>query len=140
LDEHLASTPLRLIDDKHLDHLRKCNRLISELWRAAPELAPVLDALSDRLRSLEHAAAPGRVEANAADRTEDAGHSGRLREPGRTPTFGFLRNQNGDDCYVSRASVGEATWSALCDGRRASYEIVIGSVGKPQAVNVTVEP
>jgi tetratricopeptide (TPR) repeat protein len=142
LSKHLEVTPIRLFDDKHLEHVRKNYRLIMELRRSdTGELTQVLDELSERLRSVENQAARGHTgNGDQVPPVEDLGaHIGRLREPGRTSSFGFLRNRNGDDCYVSRASVGERVWARLCAGASATYEVIIGPVGKPQAINISVD-
>lgn len=138
---HLASTPLNHIDEKHREHLRKCHRLISELRRTGDQsLDIVLDALVNQLRSIEAEAVSWPAgDADSPDADNLDGNKGRLREPGRTETFGFLRNRNGDDSFVSRAAVGERVWSRLCAGVSASYDVVIGPKGKPQAINVLVD-
>jgi len=138
---HLSSTPINNIDDKHLEHLRKCYRLMNELRRSDDdEVLETLDALGTQLKSIENEVAPGRATENssAAHYNDVEGTVGRLREAGRSETFGFLRNRQGDDCYVSRSSVGERIWSRLCAGVTANYDVVIGPVGKPQAINVLV--
>jgi len=138
LSEHLKVMPIKLVDDKHLEHLRKGYRLIAELRRVDNgDLTQALTELSDRLRSIENDVNPGDEQEQPV---EYAGACvGRLREPGRTTTFGFLRNQNGEDCYVSRASVGERIWFELCNGARVRYETSVGPVGKLQAINVLLD-
>jgi len=142
LSKHLELTPIKLFDDKHLEHMRKAYSLIMELRRKdTGELTHVLDELWERLGCVNSQAAPGRVgDGDQVLPIDELGaHDGCLRAAGRTATFGFLRNRNGDDCFVSRTSVGERVWAQLCAGTRARYEVIIGSVGKPQAINVTVD-
>lgn len=139
--EHLEELPFELVDEKHLEHLKKVYRLISELKRSGEnEILEIVDDIYNLIRNIEKESAPGHSESEQQVASlENVGlHVGRLREAGRTTNFGFLRDQNGDDCYVSRSSVDEQIWEELCNGVRASYEVIIGSIGKPQAINVSI--
>lgn len=136
LTDHLNATALRLFDEKHLDHVLKAHRTISEIRnKGFGGHDDTLDKLLTAIDRVQSEATPGR---GVPWDIGQGQHVGRLREVGRTASFGFLRNGSGEDCYVSRASVGEVVWTALCDGARATYEVVIGPIGKPQATGVEI--
>ena len=49
--------------------------------------------------------------------------SGELKEQGRAPAFGFLRDTFGVDTYVNRNSVSATLWKDMCTGRTVRYDI-----------------
>ncbi|MEF0939876.1 NB-ARC domain-containing protein [Rhizobium sp. BR 362] len=66
------------------------------------------------------------------------GSVGRLKEKGRKPSFGFLADAFGNETYVSRSSVSDIVWEAMCSGKSVRYLVGRTSDGKTFAEKVEV--
>lgn len=129
---HLSGAERYCFDEKHVEHLNKVLRLIGELRRGYFPASDILNDLEQFILLLSSGS-----DAKLAIGESDL-RLGNLREEGRNPTFGFLRDQFGEDTYLGRNSVSEQVWASACEGHLIKFRISYLN-GRKFATDVIVE-
>ncbi|MCE9650981.1 MAG: hypothetical protein K8R18_15285 [Parvibaculum sp.] len=140
LDEFLLKVKAELFDEILSEHLQKALRTIEALRRCSQGVdLELLDMLYQKISNLQPARGfvPPPSSSNAVKSSTSSQRSiGELRIEGRREGFGFLRDSDGKDTYVARASIGESLWSDICQGRRVEYDVFDDGTGKTHAMNL----
>ena len=122
LHDFLRTVKPDVVDDTMIDHLAKVFPVIDALAQLPIADMSVLESTEYSVRNLS----PRHRLASAGtlyDREPIYDRSGELREQGRTPSFGFLRDTFGVDTYVSKTSVSATLWKDMCAGRTVRFDI-----------------
>ncbi|PNG25800.1 hypothetical protein CR492_11870 [Methylocella silvestris] len=118
-----------------VEHLQKALPVIESMQRYEQFCdLEMLDTLELTIRKLHPAFAVSALNEKCA-RDIYPRRVGLMKVQGRKETFGFLRDEEGVDAFIARASVDESLWAEMCNGKYVEYSIDEHADGKAKATN-----
>lgn len=113
-----------VVDDTMIWHLDKSVRTFESLKRVArQEDVIILDSVIYFIGRLEPVEGRGSAVESQDRVLVSSGHTGKLKQQGLKPDFGFIRDTFNVDTYVARNAVSESLWADLCAGRTVKFDV-----------------
>ncbi|MFG1213742.1 NB-ARC domain-containing protein [Xanthobacter flavus] len=137
-EEILDELNYNIIDSTMMDHIAKSRQVIDVAFQLplSGEVQFLIELREKVTKKLQWQDGRSLDQDGRKAPSHTGERIGTLRPQGRTENFGFIRDSFGVDTYVARSTVGDATWTKMCEGRPVRFEITTDSSGKTRATNL----
>lgn len=122
LHDFLIAVKPEVIDDTMIGHISNVLRVVESISRLAIADLVMLENTTCLINRLSPHHQNNVIKTTPTSETI-YDQSGELKQQGRTPTFGFLRDAFGNDTYVHRSNVNATLWRDMCAGKTVRYDI-----------------